>query len=248
MGTRYLALDDVGSRSVSGHEEVGTDASVRAIRSKRSSGVSGRGCRQLLRAKLFRHRYGHRHPASLEALSRIEGFVLDVKLAQPEGFAERFGMQKRGPAFAEGDDVVLATNGKQLAVAPDVRPAREERLTRHELRDALQVVARLQRLAALRADVVEPPCFVFAMAEGALEILYCHQCRFGTEGVGGPLRALYLYEKLHVRKVTRASNPLPQGCHPDPSLSLRPAPRWGTSHRDFGTAPDRSPRPPLEPH
>src|ERR1700674_3260214 len=201
MGTRYLALDDVGSRSVSGHEEVGTDASVRAIRSKRSSGVSGRGCRQLLRAKLFRHRYGHRHPASLEALSRIEGFVLDVKLAQPEGFAERFGMQKRGPAFAEGDDVVLATNGKQLAVAPDVRPAREERLTRHELRDALQVVARQQRLAALPADVVEPPCFVFATAKGALEILYVHSVSLRNGRSGRAVACA-----IPLRKVTRTKS------------------------------------------
>ena len=95
-------------------------------------------------------------------------------MAHSQRCAERLRREERRPAFAQRHDVVLAADGQQLAIAPEIRSPRVERLAGEELRNALQIVAHEQRLAALGADVVQSPRFVFAMAEGALEILDVH--------------------------------------------------------------------------
>src|SRR5437868_9008049 len=85
---------------------------------------------------------------------------------------------KRGPGLAKRDDVVLTAYRQQLAVAPQVSSSRVESLARQKLGDALQIIAYQERLAALRADVVNTSCLVFAVAERALEVLDVHFSEF----------------------------------------------------------------------
>ena len=109
-------------------------------------------------------------------------------------------MYERSPAFAQRDDVVLPANGKQLAIAPDVRPARKKRLPRHEFGDAFEVVPHQERLAALGADVMQAPRFILLMAGGALEIFDVHSVSLrGKEWAGRCVRCSFTKSYTHIQ-------------------------------------------------
>src|SRR5437764_1539652 len=101
MGPGDLALDDVRARGVSRHEQIGFESAVRAVCSECPTSISGRGSSKFFQAKLLRHRYRDGHSARLEALGRIERFVLHVEIGHPKRCTEVFGVVQRSPALAE---------------------------------------------------------------------------------------------------------------------------------------------------
>jgi len=74
------ALDDVGARRITRHEDVRFEPSARGIRGQRAAGVPCAGDGELRRAEIFCHRNGHTHPARLETLRRVQRFVFDPKI------------------------------------------------------------------------------------------------------------------------------------------------------------------------
>src|SRR6185436_19164280 len=100
--------------------------------------------------------------------------VLHEELGHSERCAEILRVMEGRPSLAESHDVVFATDGQNLAIAPEIGPAGVKGLPGEHFANPLQIVAYEKRLTALRADVVNTSCFVFAMAGGALEVLDVH--------------------------------------------------------------------------
>src|SRR5215469_2444214 len=97
MSAQLTTLDNVRARCIARHEDVRFQASAGCVGAKRSSGVAGAGDGELACAKIFGHRHGHAHPARLETLRRIYGFVLDPEI---DVATEFFRAQQWRSAFA----------------------------------------------------------------------------------------------------------------------------------------------------
>jgi hypothetical protein len=128
-------------------------------------------------------------------LGRIERFVLDEQLGDSERFAKPPSAEQRCPAFTEGDDVLLASDGKQLTITPQIAPPGEQLLRSQEFGDAPQIISHEQWLAAFDAEILQTSRIVLAPAIGALEVLYVH--RIFVDGV-----ARIVERAVTLRKVT----------------------------------------------
>ena len=69
--TELAALNDICARSIARHEDIRFETCAGGICGERSTGVARAGNGELGRAKIFRHRYGNRHPARFETLRWI---------------------------------------------------------------------------------------------------------------------------------------------------------------------------------
>src|SRR5205823_7760118 len=70
-GTELAAFNDVGSRCVARHEDVGFESGTRGVGGEGAGGVAGTWSNEFGGAEMFRHRNGDGHPTRLKALSRI---------------------------------------------------------------------------------------------------------------------------------------------------------------------------------
>ena len=127
VGSGLLAFDDVRTRRVGGHEDVGFHAGKRGVCCQGSGGIACGRHRELSHTEFLRHRDRRRHPASLERLRRILAFVFDVEVEfDRQSRGEAVGLEQRRHTFAEGDDVRFVDDGKNFAVSPQGRFPRRQ--------------------------------------------------------------------------------------------------------------------------
>ena len=96
MSAQFTTLDNVRARCVARHEDVRLHTGSSRVCSKRATGISRTGNRELCCAEMFCHRNGYAHSPRLEALGRIQRLVFDPKIDAIGAFG---GRQQRCSAF-----------------------------------------------------------------------------------------------------------------------------------------------------
>src|SRR4029077_9230030 len=105
----------------------------------------------------------------LEGAGRVLALILGPEVPQPEVRGQARQLEERRAPFAEGHRLLAGGQRQQLPEA--VHPGRPalERLLRDGGRDAGQVVADREHLAAGLANGEEPPGLVTLAADGAFD-------------------------------------------------------------------------------
>ena len=80
VSAQLATFDNVCARRVARHEDVRLHTGSSRIGSKRATGITRAGDRELCCAEIFCHRNGYAHSSRLEALRRIERLVFDPKI------------------------------------------------------------------------------------------------------------------------------------------------------------------------
>ncbi len=141
-------------RRVFGDENVGVDASPRAVCRERRAGVPRRWHPNRAHAQLLCLRHCRRQTTRLETPGWIQSFFLDEQLRRAELSSQVLCGQKRRVSFTQGDDVAFIAHRHDLEPAPHVAGAFARIVLGEMFARRVEIVTRIQHLAAVGASCV----------------------------------------------------------------------------------------------
>src|SRR6185503_18048271 len=152
MRSGLLTLDHIRTWCVLRHEDEALQSCARS--------VCGRRHRKFCSSELLRHRNRDCHTAGFKTLSGIGRLIFYVKLVQSQLFSNPLGVEDRGPAFAQRDDVFVTRYWQHLLVTPKVGLAVNQGFLCQIPLSLLKIVPHQKRLTTLAAKVLQPLCLM----------------------------------------------------------------------------------------
>src|SRR5436190_19628521 len=171
VSAQFTTLNNVRARCVARHEDVRLHARSSRVCSKRATGISRAGNRELCCAEMFCHRNSHTHAAGLEALGRIQRLVFDPKI---DAIGAVGGTQQRCSAFAQRGGLNIGWQRQHFAVTPQRFSPREQCLTGHGSTRRGKIDDCKQWFVTGATKILQPGPFVLKPARAAFETLEKH--------------------------------------------------------------------------